>query len=134
MAPDGKTLLVTEYFCFRGDTRWRSEDQALLEDTVASLDGLGLIRRHEVIDSLVLRVPEAYPLFEIGHDDNRRKICDYFARFENLEVIGRGGMFRYFNMDHAMDSGIAAAQAIVARDIGSRPYDRVAGAAAELCP
>ena len=126
MAPEGKTLLVAEYFCFRGDARWRAPDRVLVEDTVAHLADLGLIGRDEVIDSLVLRVSEAYPLFETGHDDKRRRICDYFAGFENLEVIGRGGMFRYYNMDHAMDSGITAAEAIMARNVRSRPYDRVA--------
>jgi protoporphyrinogen oxidase len=134
MAPDGKTLLVTEYFCFRDDARWRTPDHVLVEDTVAHLQDLGLIGRDEVIDSLVLRVPDAYPLFETGHDDKRRKICDYFAGFENLEVIGRGGMFRYFNMDHAMDSGIAAAEAIMARDVRLRPYDRLARTAMEAAP
>jgi protoporphyrinogen oxidase len=134
MAPEGKTLLVTEYFCFRGDDRWRSDDDALIEETVSNLDGLGLIRRHEVIDSLVRRVPDAYPLFEIGHDESRRKICDYLANFDNLQVIGRGGMFRYFNMDHAMESGIAAAEAIAAGFPQSQPYGREARAAAEACP
>jgi protoporphyrinogen oxidase len=134
MAPDGKTLLVTEHFCFRGDDRWCADDDALIEDTVASLDRLGLIQRHEVIDSLVLRVPDAYPLFEIGHDESRRKIRDFFAQFENLQVIGRGGMFRYFNMDHAMESGIAAAETIKSRNARSRRQERDAVAMAEACP
>ena len=73
-----------------------------------------LIGRREVIDSHVLRIPNAYPIFEIGYDGDRRKICDYLGSFENLRVIGRGGMFQYFNMDHAMESGIAAAEAVMA--------------------
>ena len=133
MAPEGKTLLVMEYFCFRGDDRWRTHDDALVEETVSSLDDLGLIRPHEVIGSQVLRVPEAYPLFESGHDENRRRICDYLARFGNLQVIGRGGMFRYFNMDHAMDSGIAAAEAIMARNAGAHRHDHRPTAVAEAC-
>ncbi len=119
MAPAGKTLLVTEHFCFRGDDLWRTADDALVAATVASLEDLGFIRRHEVIDSLVLRIPNAYPLFEVGHDENRRKICGYLETFGNLHVIGRGGMFRYFNMDHAMESGIAAAEEIMA---GNRQF------------
>ena len=133
MAPEGKTLLVTEYFCFRGDDCWRTDDDALVEDTVASLEGLGLIRRHEVLDGLVLRVPDAYPLFEIGHAECRRKILDYLARLENLEVIGRGGMFRYFNMDHAMESGIAAADAIMERFARARGQERDSAALAQAC-
>ncbi len=114
MAPAGKTLLVTEHFCFRGDDCWRADDDTLVETTVASLAGLGLIRRREVIGGVVVRVPDAYPIFQVGHDENRRKICDYLDGFGNLRLIGRGGMFRYFNMDHAMESGIAAAEEIAA--------------------
>ena len=114
MAPAGKTHLVTEHFCFRGDDVWSADDDALAETTIASLESLGLIARQEVIDSLVLRVPDAYPIFEIGYDGDRRKICDYLGSLRNLRVIGRGGMFQYFNMDHAMESGIAAAEAVMA--------------------
>lgn len=133
MAPAGKTLLVTEHFCFRGDDRWKADDDALVETTVASLESLGFIRRREVIDGKVVRVPNAYPIFEVGHDENRRKICDYIDSFGNLRVIGRGGMFRYFNMDHAMESGIAAAEEIAAgyaRAGAHGGYDR---AVAEPC-
>lgn len=114
MAPEGKTLLVTEHFCFRGGHVWNAEDDELARTTVDSLATLGLIGRHEVIDSLVLRIPDAYPIFEIGYDDDRRKICHYLETFGNLRLIGRGGMFQYFNMDHAMESGIAAAEEILA--------------------
>lgn len=128
MAPAGQTVLVTEYFCFRGDERWRKDDQTLIEETVAGLERLGLIGRRGVIDGLVLRVPEAYPLFEIGHAEKRGEICDYLARFENLQVIGRGGMFRYFNMDHAIESGMAAADALIARIDRTGRHTRHAGA------
>jgi len=114
MAPEGKTLLVTEHFCFRGDDVWRADDGALAAATIDSLEQLGLLRASAVLDSLVIRVPNAYPIFEIGYGDDRRKICDYLASFANLRVIGRGGMFQYFNMDHAMESGMAAAADILA--------------------
>lgn len=120
MAPAGRTLLVTEHFCFRGDRVWNADDGALVATTVASLEQLGLIHGSDVIDSLVLRVPHAYPVFEIGYADNRRKICDYLGSFENLRVIGRGGMFQYFNMDHAMESGIAAAGDVLAGRLALR--------------
>jgi protoporphyrinogen oxidase len=134
MAPEGKTLLVTEHFCFRGDDVWSADDDALAGTTIAGLESLGLINRCEVIDSLVLRVPNAYPIFEIGYDGDRRKICDYLGSFENLRVIGRGGMFQYFNMDHAMESGIAAADEIMAGSTKLRGSCREDRILAEACP
>ncbi|MBW7996786.1 MAG: NAD(P)-binding protein [Candidatus Glassbacteria bacterium] len=134
MAPEGKTLLVTEHFCFRGDGLWRTADDALVETTVASLEGLGFILRHEVIDSLVLRIPNAYPVFEVSHHENRRKIRDYLETFGNLRVIGRGGTFRYFNMDHAIESGISAAEEIIAGNPELRSHGCDESALAEARP
>jgi len=111
MAPPGCTLLVTERFCFRGDAAWNADDAELIETTVHHLEKLGFIRRHEVLDGMVLRIPAAYPLFEVGYQERSRILCDYLERFDNLQLAGRGGLFRYYNMDQAILSGLAAAEA-----------------------
>jgi protoporphyrinogen oxidase len=115
MAPPGRTLLVAERFCFRGDAAWNAADAELIETTVHHLEKLGFIRRREVLDGMVVRIPAAYPLFEVGYQEHSRILCDYLARFENLQVAGRGGLFRYYNMDQAIASGLAAAEAQLAR-------------------
>ncbi|GMR19409.1 MAG: NAD(P)/FAD-dependent oxidoreductase [Gammaproteobacteria bacterium] len=114
MAPAGKTLLVTEHFCFRGDDTWSASDEELADTTISNLVKLGFIQSHEVIDKVILRIPRAYPLFEVGYIEQHKKICDYLDRYRNLHLIGRGGMFKYYNMDHALESGIAAAEAMMA--------------------
>jgi len=112
MAPEGKTHLVTEHFCFRGDSTWSASDQELVTLTVTSLESLGFIKRHEVIDSVVLRIPNAYPLFEVGYAKHCEILSKYVEGFSNLVQIGRGGLFKYYNMDHAIESGIEAADMI----------------------
>jgi len=116
MAPPGRTLLVAERFCFRGDAAWNAADAELIDTTVHHLEQLGFIRRYEVLDAMVLRIPAAYPLFEVGYQERSQILCDYLARFENLQLAGRGGLFRYYNMDQAIASGLAAAEAQLARD------------------
>jgi protoporphyrinogen oxidase len=113
MAPQGKTLLVTEFFCFEGDAVWSQPDDRLAAIAVDSLERLGYIRGQEVIESIVKRVPKAYPLFDIGYRKHLEVVYDYLARFENLRIAGRAGMFKYYNMDHAIGSGIASAEAIL---------------------
>ncbi len=113
MAPDGKTHIVSEYFCFENDKIWNSKDDELVNITVDHLGKLGFINSREVIDSCVIRVPKAYPLFEIGYSENYAKILEYLKRFSNLAIVGRSGMFRYYNMDHAIESGITAAENIL---------------------
>ncbi len=134
MAPEGKTLLVTEHFCFRGDRIWGASDDSLVKSTVASLESLGFVRGREVLGGLVLRIPGAYPIFEIGHDDALRTIRGYLERFGNLRVTGRGGTFSYFNMDHAIESGIDAAEGIAVGDRAHYRRGRADLVAAEARP
>lgn len=128
MAPEGKTLLVAEYFCFSGDRVWNAADEALTDLTIRQLARLGLIAPSEVVGSRVVRVPRAYPLMDVDYRMHHSRIMEHLARFRNLHVIGRGGTFQYLNMDHAIASGFEAAQAILAE----RPPE--AGAAAVVAP
>ncbi len=115
MGAAGETLLVAEHFCWRTGAAWQTEDHALVGRTVAELVALGLIRRADVLDGVVARVPCAYPLFEVGYAEASRTITDYLAGFANLHVVGRTGAFRYYNMDYAIESGLDAAHAVLAR-------------------
>lgn len=115
MAPAGKTIMVMEYFCFKGDGIWNDGDESLAELTVRNLVSLGFIKKREVTGFSVVRAPKAYPLFEVGYDGHCRVIYDYLSQFKNLHTAGRMGMFRYYNMDHAVESGIGAAEKILER-------------------
>jgi len=119
MAPEGKTLLVIEYFSFKGDSIWSDTDAHLLEITVKHLEKLGFLKSRDVCDSMVVRVPKAYPLFEIGYHELCEELYAYLGQFRNLHVAGRSGMFRYYNMDHAIESGIRAAEAVINRGMAS---------------
>ena len=124
MGTTGETLLVTEHFCSRADSVWRMEDSVLLERSIGELAALGLMRRADALDGLVVRVPCAYPLFEVGYVEACRVITDYLAGFANLHVVGRTGAFRYHNMDHAIQSGLDAADAVLARSNAPRAVRR----------
>jgi protoporphyrinogen oxidase len=119
MAPEGKTAVVTEYFSFRGDGLWNTDDDTLIGISAKNLQDLGFISQHEVIGGAVVRVPGAYPLFDVGYKEACDEIYDYLGRFENLHLAGRSGMFRYYNMDHAIESGINTAEKILGKNIGS---------------
>jgi len=118
MAPVGKTLLVTEFFSFAGDALWNESDEKLADVAVENLAHLGFIKRHEVIGSAVVRVPKAYPLFEVGYEELCDTLYGYLSKFTNLHIAGRSGMFRYYNMDHALESGISTAEKIIKNSKG----------------
>jgi len=113
MAPPGRTLVAVEFFCFRGDEIWNSPDEKLSAMAVSGLEEMGFIKSREVLGVDVLRVPRAYPLFEVGYEKHCKVIYDYLRRFDNLRIAGRAGMFQYQNMDHAIASGMEAAGEII---------------------
>lgn len=113
MAPEGSTVLVIEYFTFRSEGIWNETDRDITRLTVDHLADLGFVRKEDVTDSMVVRVRNAYPLFETGYQKKCQKMYDYLSGFNNLHVAGRSGMFRYYNMDHAIGSGIHAAEAVL---------------------
>ncbi|MDI6745329.1 MAG: FAD-dependent oxidoreductase, partial [Thermodesulfovibrionales bacterium] len=113
MAPEGKTVLVSEFFSFKGDVIWNKSDEELTAITIENLENMGFVKKDEIIDSAVVRVPNAYPLFEAGYKERCDEIYDYLGRFKNLHITGRSGMFRYYNMDHAIESGMKTAEKII---------------------
>jgi protoporphyrinogen oxidase len=112
MAPRGQTLVVVEFFCTRGDSIWNESDENLARVTIDGLQALGFLEPAEVFGTEVLRVPRAYPLFEVGYEEHCETICRYLEDFENLHLAGRSGMFQYQNMDHAIVSGRDAARKV----------------------
>jgi len=113
MAPAGKTHIVAEYFCFQNEKTWNSSDEELTVLTAKNLEKLGLIRKSEVTDSCVVRVPKAYPVFEVGYHEHYQKVLNYLRNFRNLHIAGRTGLFKYYNIDHAIESGREVAEKII---------------------
>jgi protoporphyrinogen oxidase len=116
MAPEGQTLVVVEYFCTRGDYIWEAGDEALSVMTVEGMEELGFLRAEEISATEVRRHPKAYPLFEVGYEEHCETIYRYLRNFRNLRVAGRSGLFEYQNMDHAIESGMEAAGALLAAE------------------
>ncbi len=133
MAPAGHSLLVVEYFSFRGDAIWSLDDHALADLTIGHLATLGFLPRNEVADSMVVRVPNAYPLFELGYQEHVGVLRDFFDGFENLAVAGRSGMFSYYNMDVALRSGMDTAERIISSTRRSDSAGTIEPMLAGLC-
>lgn len=110
MAPEGATSLVCELFCDRDDEFWNAPDDSLVELAVKEFQRLGFFTPNEVIDGFVIRAVRAYPTYTLGYQRNLDTLKVYLRGFENLQIIGRYGTFRYNNSDHSVETGILAAR------------------------
>ncbi|HZS13181.1 MAG TPA: NAD(P)/FAD-dependent oxidoreductase [Candidatus Dormibacteraeota bacterium] len=114
MVPEpGLTGLGLEYFCFEGDGIWERSDEELVELGKRELVQLGLVQSGEVVGGLIHRHLKAYPVYDDVYDKHLEVIRAAVAEHVGgLEFVGRNGMHRYNNQDHAMMTGILAAQNI----------------------
>lgn len=109
MVPDpGKTGLGLEYFCTEGDDLWRMRDADLIALGASEIAAIGLARAEDVEDGCVVRVPKAYPVYDTSYREHLDVLRRYLAPLTNLQTIGRNGLHRYDNQDHAMLTGMLA--------------------------
>lgn len=115
----GKTSLGLEYFCTHEDNIWNMDDINLLDFAMSELEKTGIASRRDLIDGFVVRESNVYPVYSLGYKRDVATIREYLKGFQNLQAIGRGGLFRYDNSDHALLTGIYAAKNFLTEG----PYD-----------
>ncbi len=122
MVPDERlSCLGLEYFCFEGDGLWTATDEQLIALAKRELAAIGLAREDEVKDGCVVRQKKAYPVYDDEykmHIDTIRE--DIEAHYPTLHLVGRNGMHKYNNQDHAMMTAMLTVRNILA---GETLYD-----------
>ncbi|WFL78531.1 NAD(P)/FAD-dependent oxidoreductase [Altererythrobacter arenosus] len=122
MVPDPDVACVgLEYFCFEGDGLWSMADDDLVDLAKREMAILGLVDPGKVVGGAVVRQEKAYPVYDEHYAANvdamRRELE---AKHPSLHLVGRNGMHRYNNQDHAMMTAMLTVENILA---GERVYD-----------
>ncbi len=119
MSPDPEvSCLGMEYFCFEGDGLWTTDDKALEQMAAEELTRLGLVKSPSIVDSAVIRIPKAYPVYDGNYRQALNTIQAWLKQMPGMHAAGRNGMHKYNNQDLAMMSGILAA-----RNVAGAGYD-----------
>ena len=108
-----KTSLGLEYFCNKGDDLWNTPDVDLIELGIQELDRIGLVKAGDVEDGCVIRVPQAYPVYDSEYHDYLQILKKYVGGLKNFQTIGRNGLHRYNNQDHSMMTAMLAVRNLV---------------------
>jgi protoporphyrinogen oxidase len=122
MVPDASIACVgLEYFCFEGDGLWSSTDAELVALATKEMEILGLVKADQVVGGAVVRQEKAYPVYDETYAANVTEMrTELEARYPTLHLVGRNGMHRYNNQDHAMMTAMLTVRNIEARE---RVYD-----------
>jgi len=116
MVPDEDVACVgLEYFCFEGDGLWNSSDEDLIELAKREMEILGLVDPAKVVSGAVVRQEKAYPVYDEGYAHNVEAMrAELELRHPSLHLVGRNGMHRYNNQDHAMMTAMLTVENILA--------------------
>ncbi len=122
MVPDQDVACVgLEYFCFEGDGLWSSTDADLVELAKKEMGLLGLCKAEQVVGGAVVRQEKAYPVYDDAYAENVLVMREELeSKYPTLHLVGRNGMHRYNNQDHAMMTAMLTVRNIEA---GTRVYD-----------
>ena len=105
-----------EYFNFTDRSFWKKTDDQLIKLGKKELAKTGLVKSHKVLDGMILREPQAYPVYDKHYQKSLKIALDYLAQFSNLQLMGRNGLHKYNNMDIAMLSAITATDKVVKKE------------------
>jgi protoporphyrinogen oxidase len=115
------SCLGLEYFCFEHDSLWSAPDADLIAVAKKEAAQIGLITADDVVDACVVRQAKAYPVYDDDYRENVKFVrLDLEGRYPTLHMVGRNGMHKYNNQDHAMMTAMLTARNIIA---GTRLYD-----------
>ncbi len=116
MVPDDNlACLGLEYFCFEGDGLWTASDAELLGLARRELAHIGLASEQACVDGCVVRQNKAYPIYDDAYRLNVDTVReDIETNYEGLHLVGRNGMHKYNNQDHAMMTAMMTVENILA--------------------
>jgi protoporphyrinogen oxidase len=103
LSPHDKSSLCMEVCCSEGDEAQTMSARALVDQCVDALLEMKLLKsRNLVKDFFIVDIPNAYPIYRIGFEQDQQSLLEYVSGFRNLLTSGRQGLFRY----HAMTNEV----------------------------
>lgn len=111
MVPDPERCCIgLEYFAWTEDELWSAPDEEIVALAGEELTRLGLAPGARVLDGAVVRMANAYPVYDSGYRERVATVRAWLEGIANLQTIGRSGQHRYNNMDHSIMTGLLAAR------------------------
>jgi protoporphyrinogen oxidase len=107
------TILALEYWCYENDIIWSCKDEFLYNIVKNDLLNCKFIKsKDEILDFHKIKINKCYPVYKDNYKDYLEVIKDFSNTFENIQLIGRYGSFKYNNQDHSILMGYLAAKNI----------------------
>ncbi len=114
MAQPGRTSLCLDITVTPENRELCSlSDDDLVRRCISDCERVGLCGRAEVSVGKVLRIPYAYPVYDLQYKERLTTIVSWLESFPRVYCLGRTGIFRYNNSDGSVDMGFRLAERLL---------------------
>ena len=87
-----------------------------VEDVLRALERYQLVRREEVLDTMVITEGCGYPVYDRGFEAAKEQAQALFGQFANLHCVGRNAEFRHIETDEDIASAADSLRGIYGAD------------------
>lgn len=109
---DGRTVLCAELPLAHEDSLWKASEGVLGRLVVDSLASVDLPVDSEIVEIRVRRIPQAYPIYDIGYAERFELLDRYIGDIDGLVTFGRQGLFVHDNTHHTLAMAYALADSL----------------------
>lgn len=101
-SPAQKNILSVEIPALRTSLAWNQTQEALFEECIPFLESDGILKRNEVEKLFLVKTAYAYPIYRKNYGIHLKRVLEALDQIPNLYTLGRGGEFRYMDVDQCL--------------------------------
>jgi len=115
-SPSGENIIMVEIPCHRDSPAWTATKEELFNMCIGNLSEDGFLTPGDVKRLLLVRAPNAYPIYRKDYDPNLKTVFDYINDRDGISTLGRTGEFMYMDVDKCMRRAFDCADRLTAID------------------
>ena len=101
-SPSGENILMVEIPCLKDSSAWIASKEELFNMCIGSLADHGFLGPGDVKRLLLVRAPNAYPIYRKDYAANLKQVLDFINLQDRIYTLGRTGEFMYMDVDKCM--------------------------------
>jgi len=101
-SPSGDNIVMVEIPCLKNSPAWTASKEELFNMCIGHLAEDGVLGPGDVKRLLLVRVPNAYPIYRKNYAPDLKRVLDYINEQDGIFTLGRTGEFIYMDVDKCM--------------------------------
>ena len=85
-----------------------------IANVINELESIGVIRAADVIDTKLIEIPCAYPIYDLRYADERNRARSYFKQHPNIYFLGRNAQFSHVDVEEIFSAAQQMTKELVA--------------------